>query len=119
MVRKEDKPMNRLTCLTAGFVLLTVIIMTAGSADAQGGKTPSAKEIMSRLNKKGGLFPALAVELKATPPKWDEIQKQTKKYAQMAALLGSNEPPAGMRPSWEKLTRDFAKNAQDMDAAAL
>lgn len=110
--------MNRLTWTAAGLAFAALVNLTAGPAGAQGGKVPPVKEIMTKLNKKGGIFPTLAAELKANPLKWDEIQKQTGDYTQMADMLGKNEPPTGSKPSWEKLTKEFAKNAKDMDAAA-
>jgi hypothetical protein len=88
------------------------------SLSAQSGKTPALKEIMSKLNKKGGLLPTIGAELKEAEPKWAEIQQQTRDYAALAAVLGKNTPPMGEPASWEKLTQAFADTAKEMEAAA-
>jgi cytochrome c556 len=79
----------------------------------------SVKEIMGRLNKRDtSLLPTLGRELKQPQPAWDEIQRHTKEFADLAQTLSKNDPPRGQKDSWEKLTKEYAQNAKSMDEAA-
>jgi hypothetical protein len=99
-------------------VLMTVVLATS-PVEAQGDKTPTIKEIMGKLHKgTTSLRPALGKELKAEEPNWEEVQKQTKEFALLAASIGKNDPPMGEKASWEKLTKAYADTAKAMDAAA-
>src|SRR5262249_11024789 len=51
-------------------LLLAAAALLAGSALAQD-KAPTIKEIMSKLNKPGGLYPSISKELKADDTDWD------------------------------------------------
>lgn len=104
--------MKRLACTAAALALL------AAAALAQGEKTPSVKEIMTKANKPNGLYFNLSKELKDDEPMWDEIQKETKELAKLATALGKNEPTLGPKDSWSKLTKDYADNAKALDEAA-
>jgi cytochrome c556 len=96
---------------------LALAVALAGTALAQE-KVPTIKEIMARLNKPGGLYPAISKELKADDTDWDEVQQSTKTFVKMAAALGKNTPPKGDPESWAKLTKEYADNARALDAAA-
>jgi len=101
-----------------GFGLLTALAVV-GAADAQNEKAPSIKDIMTKLNKgPKSLCPVLGTALKADPPKWDDIQKETKEFATLAEALVKNDPPKGEKASWEKLCKEYAITAKDMDEAA-
>jgi hypothetical protein len=99
-----------------GLALLAGLVL-AGAALAQD-KVPSIKEIMARLNKPGGVYPAISKELKADSPDWSEVQQQAKSFVKMADALGKNPPPKGDLESWTRLTKEYADNARALDAAA-
>jgi hypothetical protein len=101
---------------TRGLVLAVVAVL-AGAALAQD-KTPSIKDIMSRLNKPGGLYPSISKELKADDTDWDEVHDQSKTFAKLAAELAKNTPPKGSPESWAKLTKEYADNARSLEQAA-
>lgn len=94
-------------------------LVAAGLVSAQGSKTPSIKDIMSKLGKgTTSLCPTLGKELKDDEPAWDEIQKQTKEFVSLVEALGKNDPPMGTKDSWTRLTSQYLANAKDLDTAA-
>jgi hypothetical protein len=98
--------------MRAGVVL--VLCGTAGAA-----ANLSIKDIMGRLNKgPGSMIVALRKELQTSSADWAQIQQQAKEYAELASQLGKQEPPKGDRASWAKLTAEYAKTAESMNAAA-
>jgi hypothetical protein len=110
--------MKRLAILAilALFVAVTVVfVWPVLAAD----KVPPVKEIMSKLNKPGGLRPNLGQDLMADEPDWDEIQKEAKEFATLASALGKNTPPVGDKGSWDRLTAAYAADAAALEAAAL
>jgi cytochrome c556 len=98
-------------------VALAAAVVLAGGAPAQD-KAPAIKEIMSRLNKPGGIYPTLSKELKADDTDWDDVRQQAKTFAKLAAALGKNAPPKGDAASWARLTKEYADNAQALEGAA-
>jgi cytochrome c556 len=99
-----------------GLALLLIVIL-AGTVAAQE-KVLSIKEIMSRLNKPGGIYPAISKELKADDADWADIHEQAKSFIKLAEMLGKNPPPKGEPESWAKLTKQYADNARALEAAA-
>jgi len=102
---------------TTRVMALALAAVLAGAGLAQE-KVPTIKEIMARLNKPGGLYPAISKELKADDPDWGEIQLQAKSFVKMTAALGKDAPPKGDQESWAKLTQEYADNALALSAAA-
>ncbi|MGH9677421.1 MAG: cytochrome C [Candidatus Acidiferrum sp.] len=98
-------------------IAVVVAAILAGMTPAQD-KTPTIKEIMTKLNKPGAIYPSLSKELKAAAPDWDEIHSQVKTFAKLAAELGKNEPPKGDKSSWQKLTKAYADNAKALEKTA-
>lgn len=96
---------------------LLAVCLLVRPAGGQGGATPEIKEIMTRLNKPAGLYPALGRALKAENPAWNEVQAQTKEFAKLAAALGKNTPPKGDPASWQTLTTAYAANAAALEQA--
>jgi cytochrome c556 len=90
------------------------VVRPAGAAD----KPHAIKEIMNKLNKPGAIGPNLGKDLKEDDLDWDEIQRETKEYAQYAEELGKNDPPRGDKGSWSSLTKAYADNAKQMDFSA-
>ncbi len=101
-----------------GSALVLVSILGAGLAGAAD-KAMSIKQIMKRLN--GGpksLNGMLRQELRADDPAWDDIQDQTKEFAELAEALCKTTPKRGAAESWAKFTETYAKNAKALNEAA-
>lgn len=98
---------------------LTCLMLAVVSAGAQGGKTPTVKEVMKKLNyRDAALCPTIGKALKANPVNWDEVQKEARQFAEFAEALPKNDPPAGDKASWNKLTQAYVSAAQELNAAA-
>src|SRR5262245_10239140 len=107
--------MKRSTTLFLGLALLLPVALAA----AQGDKVPAIKDVMKRLNAGTNCLRVnIDKDLKADEPDWDEIQKDSKEFAQLAAALGKNAPPRGDQQSWQKLTSTYAADATALAAAA-
>jgi cytochrome c556 len=109
--------MKRLVCAVSvcGFAAALLVRPLV----AQGEKPPEIKEIMGKVNKGPSCLQAtLGKQLNAGSPAWDDIQRETKDYAKLAAALGQNDPPKGDRNSWTKLTKSYAETARSLDDAA-
>ena len=103
---------------TTRWLALGIAVLSAATALAQD-KVPAIKEIMTRLNKPDGLYPAISKQLKADNPDWNELQQESKTFVKLATALGNNTAPHGDSASWAKLTKDYADNAQALaDALA-
>lgn len=112
---KEDQPKDAAAIASAEPAPASAPAVAAETS----GKSPSVKQIMGKLTKgPKALTPVLGEELKAEKPAWDLIQPQAKEFAQMAALMGQNDPPKGSRDSWMKLTSAYAESATALDKAA-
>src|SRR5260370_36134017 len=101
-----------------GVLSVLALALTTGPLSADGDKALSIKDIMKKLNSPTGLQPNLGKELKDDEPSWDDIQKETKELASLAAALAKNDPPKGSKESWTKLTKTDADNAKALDDAA-
>jgi len=99
-----------------GLALLVAAGFFVAAAMAQD-KAPTIKEIMARLNKPGGLYPAISKALKADAPDWDEIRLEAKTFVKLADALGKDAPPAGDAGSWAKLTKAYADHARVLEEA--
>jgi cytochrome c556 len=109
--------MKRMAMIVAAAAVVALgawAVCPAGAAD----KPHDIKEIMNKLNKPGAIGPNLGKDLKEDDLDWDEIQRETKEYAQYAEDLGKNDPPRGDKSSWASLTRAYAENAKQMDFSA-
>ncbi len=82
-------------------------------------KAPTIKEIMDKLHK-GANPPIILIKrsLQSSDPDWEEIQKQTKEFAEMVEALEKNDPPKGDKSSWARLAKQYIANAKGMNAAA-
>jgi hypothetical protein len=106
--------MKRMAIVAVLLLAAAVLVWPAGAAD----KALTIKDIMTKLNKPNGLRPNLGQDLMADEPDWDEIQKETKEFAELAAALGKITPPVGDQASWAKLTAVYAADAAALNAAA-
>jgi cytochrome c556 len=99
--------------------VVAVFALTSASVPARDDKPSEIKEIMTKANKTGtGLYPQVVTELRADDTNWDDVKKDTKEIARLAAQLGKLDPPKGDKESWQKLTKAYADNAKALDAAA-
>jgi hypothetical protein len=102
--------------------LLTVVGMLVALSvpvGAQDEKPLTAKEIMGKLNKgPNSLCPTIGKDLRADPPAWEQIQKETKDFAALAGALTKAKPPRGEQESWDKLCKAYAESATALDEAA-
>ncbi|MBY0522560.1 MAG: cytochrome c [Gemmataceae bacterium] len=99
-------------------LLLPLILVLAAGVGAQD-KPPTIKQIMGKVNKgPNSLCPTIGKALRADEPQWDDIQKETKELAALAAVLGKNSPPKGEQASWDDLAKVYASNAKALDDAA-
>ena len=78
---------------------------------------PDIKEIMGKLNKAGGLYPAIQKGLKAPSPNWAGLKNDADEFTDLAASLGKNKPPKGDAASWQKMTKEYADEASKLKAA--
>jgi cytochrome c556 len=101
---------------TRGMTLALAAVL-AGTSLAQE-KVHTIKQIMAKLNKPGGIYPALTKALKAEQPDWPAIQQQAKTFVELAGELGKNAPPKGEQDSWTKLTREYSDSARSLAEAA-
>jgi hypothetical protein len=108
--------MNKLFAVAS---LLIVLAAWSHSADAQGEKPLTAKEIMGKLNKGDkALCPTIGKELRAEEPAWDQIQQDAKNFTTYAEALSKARAPKGEMESWEKLTKAYAGDAKALEEAA-
>jgi cytochrome c556 len=108
--------MTRLVSVGCGLVLLAVLSLLVGPVPA---KDPTIKEIMNKAHKGGNsILTSVGNELRGSDPDWDDVQNQTKDLVKLGTALGKNNPPAGEKESWQRLTAEYLTNAKALDAAA-
>src|SRR5262245_56489620 len=76
----------------------------------------SIDEIMKRVNSAKGIQRKLLPDA-AKAGDWDNAQKLSKEYVELAEQLGKNKPPKGEQKSWEKLTGDYLVSVKKVDEA--
>jgi hypothetical protein len=80
---------------------------------------PKLKAIMTRVGKgPQALQGSLGEALKQSEPDWGTIQPRAHEYAELAAEVGSHDPPRGEKDSWTRLTTAFAASARELDEVA-
>jgi cytochrome c556 len=98
---------------------LFAALLIARTLFARDDKPSEIKEVMVKVNKTGtGLYPAVVTELRADDPNWDQVKKDTKEIARLAATIGKYDPPKGDKESWQKLTKAYTENTKALEAAA-
>lgn len=105
--------------LVAGSLLVASASLLAGQGDAGSDKTPSIKDVMSRLHK-GAKAPLAQVKtaLNEPSPNWAAVEKTTKDFVILGAALAKNDPPKGDKASWKKLSDLYFEDAKALDNAA-
>lgn len=67
---------------------------------------------------KGGAHKVLKKLLADKDPAWDKVSVETKRYEEAAVKLLATKAEKGDAKSWEKLTKEFAAAAKELNAAA-
>ena len=100
--------------------LLSGVVLATAPAGAEGEKKPpTVKELMKRAHAgQTSLLSSVGRGLRADPPDWPAIQRQTGELVEVGAFLGRNEPPVGDRASWERLAQAYRDQVKALDEAA-
>jgi hypothetical protein len=96
---------------------VALVVYNASNTTAANLADPEIKEVMQKVNGKGGICGMCKAGLKAEEPKWDELAEKAKDWVPLAKALGKNDPPKGDKESWKKLTDGYAKAAEDLEKA--
>jgi hypothetical protein len=107
--------MRKAVMLFAGVVGLVVVLGTSMAAE----DTPTIKEIMKTIadtKTEKGLCSKCKSAVKEK--KWDDAQSLAKSLSECAANLPKNKCPKGDAKSWEKLSKQFADQADAIKKAA-
>ena len=81
--------------------------------------TESVKKIMGAVNKgPKSLTGLLKTAFKADEPKWEGIQKDAKRIAELTDAMAKLKPKKGDGASWDKLAGAYAADAKELHEAA-
>ncbi len=105
--------MKRFAALCTGFAFVV-----AGLAIVRAEETPSIETVMKKLHGKTGSHKVIGKALDAEEVKWDDIVKHAKLYADLSASLEKSTPEKGDKKSWDKLSKEYAKDAKGLSEAA-
>ncbi len=109
--------MRRFGSFVALAALVGLVSLVVSPADAARART--VKEIMGKLNKgPNSLCPSLGKALRSANPSWDDVQKQSKEFVELAEEMTQADPPKGSKASWDKLTKAYVANAKALSTAA-
>lgn len=98
----------------AAVSFVALVVSSATLAD----EMLTTKQIMGKLNKgPKSLMATIGKELKKADPDWDDVQKRTKEFAELAAAMTKNQPSRGEKESWEKLSKAYCVCAKALDEA--
>jgi cytochrome c556 len=78
---------------------------------------PDIKEIMTKANKTGGLFPQIQKGLKAPAPNWATLKNDSDELVSLATMLGKSKPPKGDAASWATLSKGYLDEATALKTA--
>jgi hypothetical protein len=104
-------------------VLLVVsaafLVLPRCSADAEGDKVPTIKEIMEKAHRcRTAYIKLVREELVKADPNWPVVENKSKEMVQMGHWLAKNTPPRGSKESWEKFTSLYVAHATILTDAA-
>ena len=101
--------------ITAYFSIVTLATFSISHfLFAQG---PDIKEIMTKANKAGGLFPQIQKGLKAPTPNWATLKNDSDELVSLATMLGKSKPPKGDAASWATLSKGYLDEATALKTA--
>ena len=90
---------------TISFSIATLATLSLGAfLFAQG---VDIKEIMTKANKAGGLFPQIQKGLKAPAPNWANLKNDSDELVSLATMLGKSKPPKGDAASWATMSKGY------------
>lgn len=75
------------------------------------------KEIMTKANKAGGLFPQIQKGLKAPSPNWANLKNESEDLVSLATMLGKSKPPKGEAASWDIISKGYLDEATALKTA--
>lgn len=75
------------------------------------------KEIMTKANKAGGLFPQIQKGLKAPSPNWANLKNESEELVSLATMLGKSKPPKGEAASWDIISKGYLDEATALKTA--
>ena len=78
---------------------------------------PDIKEIMTKANKAGGLFPQIQKGLKAPTPNWATLKNDSDELVSLTTMLGKSKPPKGDAASWATLSKGYLDEATALKTA--
>lgn len=78
---------------------------------------PDIKEIMTKANKAGGLFPQIQKGLKAPTPNWATLKNDSDELVSLATMLGKSKPPKGDAASWATMSKGYLDEATALKTA--
>jgi cytochrome c556 len=109
--------MKKMAMAASLLVVCGMSALALGVTDEE--KTPTIKQVMKKANAgPNSLLAEVGKGLKPDEPDWDDVQKQTKEMATLAAALAKNDPPQGEKESWEKLAKQYHESAKALNEAA-
>jgi cytochrome c556 len=99
------------------FATLIGLGMAAGLA-AQGGNVPDVATIMEKAHAaRKGLRAQIKDAVDKGSPDWADLQKKSKQFYELANALEKNAAPKGDKAEWVKLSKAYAGQVKDLDAA--
>jgi len=104
--------------VVAALGIAMISFSTSGTTTAANNNAESIKEVMQKVNGKGGIGGQLKSGVAAKEIKWDEVSKNAKALIPLAKDLAAGKPPKGDDASWKKYTEAYVKAAEDLDKAA-
>ena len=110
--------MLRIVALSVCGGLLAALVLVGPTPVIADGKDLDTETIMKKLNGKTGTHKVVGKALDAGTPDWAALSTQTKTYAELAAALCKNKPEKGDQKSWDKLCKEYAEAAADLNKAA-
>ena len=100
---------------TTSFSIATLATLSLGAfLFAQG---VDIKEIMTKANKAGGLFPQIQKGLKAPAPNWANLKNDSDELVSLATMLGKSKPPKGDAASWATMSKGYLDEATALKTA--
>jgi cytochrome c556 len=100
---------------TISFSIATLATLSLGAfLFAQG---VDIKEIMTKANKAGGLFPQIQKGLKAPAPNWANLKNDSDELVSLATMLGKSKPPKGDAASWATMSKGYLDEATALKTA--
>jgi hypothetical protein len=97
------------SCLLVALGLAAAVTISANVGNTAEDKVPDLHTIMSKsFNKKTGYKGAVETAVKGE--NWEEAQKVTKEWNDLAVAIAKNKPTKGEQKSWDEYCAKFTDN---------